>query len=390
MVVTKLMWTSLDLFEKSHRYMWTNPIEWNSTRGKFRHNKLSAALLPWLGSILSIILSGGAPTLILLCSQLFGYINLPLRELIISVVITVLSWFGVIVEILLLTLGTTLVSPINFLIDLERKLTSEYAIPTGRLDVLGIVLNISVVAFAIYPVTFIFFLYTDLDPLYLFGKYVVNKGPPCFFILTTIARPFVVLPFLQICRLFSILFSGLTVGCHLILSNISWMERTSRVGPLLARVLRNHAILQIILQSIENAVSALIAIIMLAGFLLSILFNFTTIKMYHVIPMPLYLFFPAVGILIPMIIQVMLPMLIEVYEGEVLLHRRWRCALWLRHGNIKYLKRRLTGVKVLRMYAGIKCHLFYFVKKSTKATYYYAIWSYTISAMLSIRVVGAG
>ncbi|OXA53335.1 hypothetical protein Fcan01_11614, partial [Folsomia candida] len=354
MVVTKLMWTSLDLFEKSYRYMWTNPMEWNSTRGKFQHNKLSAALLPWVGSILSIILSGGGPTLILLCSQLFGYINLPLRELIISVVIMVLSWFGVIVEVLLLTLGTTLVSPMNFLIDLERKLTSEYPISTktGRLDVLGIVLNISVVAFAIYPVTFIFFLTTDLDPLYLFGKYVVNKGPPCLLILTNIARPLVVMPFLQICRLFSILFSGLTVGCHLILSNISWMEATSRIGvPLLARVLINHAILQIVLQSIENAVSSLIAIIMLAGFLLSILFNFTTIKMYHVTPMPLYLFFPAVGILIPMIIQVMLPMLIDVYEGEVVLHRRWRCALWLRRGNIKYLKRRLTGVKVLRMYA---------------------------------------
>lgn len=262
---------------------------------------------------------------------------------------------------------------------------------SGHRDFLGITLNACVTALAIYPITSIFFIYEGLDPLYLLAKYMIfsSRSNSQFVIIVTLFRLLIIISFIQICRLFALIFCAITVLCHVVLSCINWMTRTSRKlifgRDSARRILLGHDKLQIIIQNVQTEISSLQAVVLLTGLVLSICFNFVTIKMYHVIPMPLYLFFPAVGITIPIIIQIMLPMLIDVYEEGVVLDWRWRCTL-LATKDRKHLKKKLKGIKILRLYAGLNDHLFFFTKMSTKSMYYYTILSYTISSLLSMQV----
>jgi hypothetical protein len=72
------------------------------------------------------------------------------------------------------------------------------------------------------------------------------------------------------------------------------------------QLLSYHNQFQIIYQSAEDPENTCVAVIMMAGFILSILFNFVSIKMISIIPMPMYLFFPGTSILILVFAQVSL------------------------------------------------------------------------------------
>lgn len=128
--------------------------------------------------------------------------------------------------------------------------------------------------------------------------------------------------------------------------------------------------------------SNIAAVLMGAGFLLNISFNYVTLKLYHVVPMPMYLWFPTVSVLIPILIAILLPMMINVYEGSVQVQNLWG---WHsgKSRDLKYLRRRLLGARPLRMTTGIGGVNFYFFKQSTKVTFYSAIIDYTINALLS-------
>ncbi|OXA53953.1 hypothetical protein Fcan01_10159 [Folsomia candida] len=71
------------------------------------------------------------------------------------------------------------------------------------------------------------------------------------------------------------------------------------------------------------------AVIMFAGLVLSIAFNYITLKMWHVIQMPLYLFFPGGSLIIAGVIWVFLPMVISVFESDWVTHAKWEGCLQL-------------------------------------------------------------
>jgi hypothetical protein len=128
----------------------------------------------------------------------------------------------------------------------------------------------------------------------------------------------------------------------------------------------------------------IIGAFMLTGWILSVLFNFATLKMHHIIPMPLYLYFPSISILIPITIHFMLKMGIDVHTiSHEMVVKRWGRVVCI-SGNKKYVRRRIKATKVLRVHGGFLGFKVYDLTKSTKATYYEAILIYTINALLAI------
>lgn len=124
------------------------------------------------------------------------------------------------------------------------------------------------------------------------------------------------------------------------------------------------------------------AILMGSAIILSVLFNFMSIKLYSVIPMPLYLFFPSVAVLIPVIADTLMPLSIRVNEKAQNLKEKWS-RNFVHSAGRKYLRRKLMGINPLHILCGIGGFNFLKLIKSTKAWFYAQILNYSISALLT-------
>jgi hypothetical protein len=133
-------------------------------------------------------------------------------------------------------------------------------------------------------------------------------------------------------------------------------------------------------------IGAIVTGLMLIGFMLSVLFNFASLKLYHIIPMPLFLFTPYVAVLILVTIQFMVKMGIDIYTKAnemVSIKDKWN-RIVARSSDKKYVTRRIRATRVIRFHGGFLGFKVYECTKFTKVADYEAILSYTISAVLSV------
>jgi hypothetical protein len=122
-------------------------------------------------------------------------------------------------------------------------------------------------------------------------------------------------------------------------------------------------------------------------FAMEVICNFVTLKLYHVIPMPFYLYFPSVSILVPICVQIMLPVMTRIFMEGSKLVRKWEQNIHKgssSRSEMKYLKRKLKSVRVIQMTGGILRFNLYEMNNSTKASFLYVTIEYTINALLSI------
>ncbi|OXA63308.1 hypothetical protein Fcan01_00074 [Folsomia candida] len=119
------------------------------------------------------------------------------------------------------------------------------------------------------------------------------------------------------------------------------------------------------------------------AFLMDVGSNFCTIKLRHVIPMPIYLVAPSISLIAPILIRTLLSVGVKVYEDAALLKRQWQNVVW-KQRNMKYMKRKLWTIRVVRMFGEILQFNIFELKRSTKSAYYEAILSYTITTCLSV------
>lgn len=117
------------------------------------------------------------------------------------------------------------------------------------------------------------------------------------------------------------------------------------------------------------------------GLNLSVLFNFMSIKMYGIAPMPLYLYFPSMAILILSIIDVLLPLGIRIHEMSVSL--KWKWGRYLGHPvDREYICRKMRALQPLCINCGLTGFKFFKLSKSTKVWFYEQLLTNTITALL--------
>ncbi len=188
------------------------------------------------------------------------------------------------------------------------------------------------------------------------------------------------------------------MACYITLSFISHLDRLtanciavhSKSSVLykdqISQIFSKYAELDIIFKICHNYIITICFFGFGAIFVLDVICNFVTIKLVHVVPMPFYLYFPSVSILIPIIVTILLPILVQIYENSDKLRVKW--GQNIHHGSsvseMKYLKRRLRAINVVRIYGGLFGFSLWEMNNSTKTAYLFEMVNYTVNALLSI------
>ncbi|OXA46053.1 hypothetical protein Fcan01_19216 [Folsomia candida] len=131
MVVTPLMWKSLDTFDQLDSHIWISPLKWDSKRSKFVWISAPRKLVGWaivlLYSSLTVTICSG-----LMLLQLYGIVQLSLLNFILTAAIDGILGFAVMQEGSSLLYGETLAAVANELKHLEWE-SRQRAIIFGHL-----------------------------------------------------------------------------------------------------------------------------------------------------------------------------------------------------------------------------------------------------------------
>lgn len=202
-------------------------------------------------------------------------------------------------------------------------------------------------------------------------------------------RGLLIIPAIEIFQIITFGFCVCTITLYTLFSCISFLDYNAPIICLersyVIKILQGNDVVNIFLQIASTILETGASLIFLAGIALSVSINFGTIKMYSIIPISFYLFFPLASVVIPMCLQIIMPMVINIYEGGQKVVWKWKYYTNYSQ-NIKYVTRMITARKKVRINVGLFGFVFFFLKKSTKVTYYYTILSYTISAIMEIHV----
>lgn len=416
MGVTPLMWKSLNRFGQLWNHFWTSPLQWDPQKGILVYTGISRRLVPWATALYLLSFPLVFIVFLLAAAPIAGPNRLPCTDYIVN-----LTWLSICYSFLAgetfgLILGQKFALATNSLAALHKKWEqSELLIflcrskkfykikfvaiaghpkssKIQRIDFLGLFLHISVIMIAMYPYLLLLFaLIFDLDPLIMLHNYWLPShivDNVAFKVCFYVARILQLIPIMIGCQFISRTICLFTVVVHTILSCIDFLDRSAakisnfRNGT---EILLQHKILEIILKIADELMRCKIALFMWFGTLVSVLVNFVTLKLHHVIPLPMYLIFCTMSMLIPCVFAVMLPMTIDIFVNDTRVHDKMKYYCH-QSWNIKLLSRQIKGTKVLRAYSGLFSNTLYALKQHVKPRYFYETIYYTITALLSIPV----
>lgn len=148
--------------------------------------------------------------------------------------------------------------------------------------------------------------------------------------------------------------------------------------------------LRIILTHARSLIHTGAAICLLLTVVLCIFFNFVTLKLHVVVPMPLYLYFPTVSILLPVMLEVILPPAIRINtESMVLIHTLKSVQdPYAKQVRNRYFSRRVESMKSCTIEGGAFGYRLFNIVRETKSECYYIIvdQDHTITALLAVDV----
>jgi hypothetical protein len=214
--------------------------------------------------------------------------------------------------------------------------------------------------FGFYP--YFFTLFIILFPIDIFSelqKYrvlpaVISSNYYSLQLYNIIRIPITSIFAIQTCRMMSNMVISVAVGCHLTLSIIYHIDRISsesmslnnhiRYGNQMSQLISKYKQLAILFNIGHGYICTTTIIALSVNLAIEVVCNFVSLKLYHVIPMPFYLFFPSVSILIPVTFMILLPIMVNTYENGVNRYGKWKqniyhCSLH----EMKYLKKKLRG-----------------------------------------------
>jgi len=152
------------------------------------------------------------------------------------------------------------------------------------------------------------------------------------------------------------------------------------------RNMRLYTQLELIMRGGETVTQLVVAILMGAGLVLSVGFNYATLMMYDTLPPMVYPYFPSVSCFIPLIIHCLVPFAIKIHtKGEELVKKQWanRSISFRSERSRRYLKSKVRSIRTIRFYFGISEYRLFPMEKPVKMKFYEAILDCTTNALLS-------
>jgi hypothetical protein len=210
-----------------------------------------------------------------------------------------------------------------------------------NLDTLGLILNVIARLFGFYPYFLVLFGVTifRLDVFAEFQNYqllpeIISDNIALNGLYFVVRIPLILIIMIQACRMQSFIAINQTIASYLVLSIISNLDRltgdcivlhSKRVlyKDQLSQIFSKYDELALLFKIGHNYMSTACFSSMSAVFVIDVVCNFVTLKLYHVLPMPFYLFFPSVSIIIPIIVAVLLPIVVQIYENANKLTIKW-------------------------------------------------------------------
>jgi len=230
-----------------------------------------------------------------------------------------------------------------------------------------------------------------VDPLYHVQLYFIDtpNSSPVGLILLCLRGFCAAAGFLGGVRVFLTIFLNFILGLKIIIYCISILLESATLVDNTATLKRHHSLycrLQLIISILHGLVSPAAIGIMSLGLLVSITFNFASLRMYGIIPMPMFLFYPVVAAIVPLLAHTLLPEGTMAYETTKAITQTW--SYTVRHSNspkhTKYILKKIKSIRPAGFYAGIGGFNLYLLKNSTKSTYYWIMVEYTLDCLLSI------
>ncbi|OXA36745.1 hypothetical protein Fcan01_28498 [Folsomia candida] len=366
MTVTPLMWRSLDNFSKLFAYMPPFPLEWNVSKQKMVSRTNSKDLFFW--KILMFWLFVAILVLLILpLAKIYGFAEIKFPTMMIIVLVGSADGLVELLELVTKSCAENAAVAFNLIVVLEKQIHISSIASKSKIskDIVGIALNLIRNPNTLIPPTWLPFTQYIFIPL----KYTL---------------------IFQCClmaRVMSFLICAPTLAAYLMTSCISSLSKNSRTLVITGRskitqYFFKYSSCQIILAMTENFSSQCVAIFMFYGFVLCVLFIFVSLKMYHVIPLPLFLVFPTFAVSLAAVTLIMLPVMISIFKESKNLRNKWKRFLTLCYDK-RHVKRQIMGKRCLRIYAGLAQYNFFMCQRSTMTTYGEALLSYTITALMS-------
>ncbi|OXA63307.1 hypothetical protein Fcan01_00075 [Folsomia candida] len=131
MVLSKLMWKSLDVYENLYSYLWKRPVKWDSQKCKFIYVPFSPILYPWV-AVMSYSVLQVLTCWVLISLWLFGLVELSKVHVTIVIGTFSLILFASLVEIGYWRWGKIMSAAFNELNDLETRSSSGSPITRSK------------------------------------------------------------------------------------------------------------------------------------------------------------------------------------------------------------------------------------------------------------------
>ncbi|OXA47929.1 hypothetical protein Fcan01_17210 [Folsomia candida] len=392
--VTSLMWRSLNTFSRGFALLPPCPIEWDISKKRFIPYTNPKSLFFWKVLMLCLFLSNIVYVILFLAAML-GTATMTLVEVMISCLFLSIGVFANLGEIVIFMHVGNMAQSFNCVAILEKQIKFPTSCSTsqkaGKIDMVGLVLNSITFLFVIHTIIVpICGIYIGLDPYSLFVARVVPLH------WQTVAKYGIIpLKIIQIgswylvARVLAMTMCTCTLAAYLTLSCIeslcdkSGLIETTKISPYLVEYSSCELILSISYPFLAPAV----ALCLLNGFVLSILYNFISLKMHHMIPMPFFAVFPTLAVAAITIIQTMVPIAISIHTDTTELRNIWKRFV-ASSQNKRHVVRQIRAKRSICVYVGVVDHNFFIFCKSLLPTYYEATVYYTITALMSIDTSG--
>ncbi|OXA45290.1 hypothetical protein Fcan01_19899 [Folsomia candida] len=377
--------TSLHIYQKVFQFYFKFPYVYNSSTGRFQTYHLKDLLYTFYLPEFLVFAS-----ILLIIAELMNLAysdKIPILQVVLYVCALLLSTFNISLAVAISIVKREYVAFCNDLHRQAELLEKDFAKHAKKWDKLTIILTNFALSSVTLPFVYaVFEAYLIVNDKFGQLQYTfANSICPLNTYFACKAITFIILTVWNALISFNdtaILVGSVIHGALVLNVMIDSVGRLGRMSPGLHSI-RLYQRFCILNKNLESISTTLAVLLLSLGFGFTVTCNFVTIRMFGVIRMPFYLFFPT-GSLVAMVgIGILFPYGIACHELSRKLLAGWRRTLGSKRGSMRFEEKmgkvlRPIGIKVVSGEFSL-----FVLKKSTKSRYYVAVGNTTMDALMA-------